>query len=121
MMPEGILYLNVRRDPASSINGMMFVVNQEELAAYDRRELIYDRVDVTRALDVKVEGGAAYLYECQPEYIMTDVKSPAQAAVRASYLKIVEQGLENLDEEFRQQYLNSTDNPPAHLVIDDRS
>jgi hypothetical protein len=52
---------------------------------------------------------------------MTDVKSPAQAAVRASYLKIVEHGLENLDEEFRQQYLNSTDNPPAHLVIDDRS
>jgi len=72
-------------------------------------------------LDVKVEGGAAYLYECRPEYIMTDVKFPAKAAVRASYLKIVEHGLGNLDEDFRRRYLNSTDTPPAHLVIDDRS
>ena len=121
MVPEGILYLNVRRDPTTSINGVVFVVNQEELAAYDRRESIYDRVDVTGDLDVKVEGGAAYLYECRPEYIMTDVKFPAKAAVRASYLKIVEHGLGNLDEDFRRRYLNSTDTPPAHLVIDDRS
>lgn len=120
MMPEAILYLNVRRDAGSSINGVVFAVNQEELAAYDRRESIYDRVDVTGDLDVKVEGGAAYLYVCRPEYILTDVKSPAKAAVRASYLKIVEHGLENLDEEFRKRYLDSTDVTPAHLVIDDR-
>ena len=69
---------------------------------------------------MKVEGGAAYLYVCRPEYILTDVKSPAKAAVRASYLKIVEHGLENLDEEFRKRYLDSTDVAPAHLVIDDR-
>ncbi len=121
MTPEAILYLNVRRDPASSINGVVFVVNPEELAAYDRRESIYDRVDVTGELDVKVEGGTAYLYQCRPESIMTDVKSPAKAAVRASYLKIVEHGLANLDEEFRKRYFDSTDAAPAHLIIDDRT
>jgi len=121
MTPEAILYLNVRRDAGSSINGMVFVVNQDELAAYDRRESIYDRADVTADLDVKVEGGAAYLYVCRPEYVMTDMKSPAKTAVRASYLRIVENGLSNLDEDFRKCYLDSTDAAPAHLVINDRT
>src|SRR5215471_12648882 len=73
MTPEAILYLNVRRDPASEINGVVFVVNQEELAAYDRRESIYDRVDVSADIDVKVDGGSAYMYVCRPEYVVNDV------------------------------------------------
>jgi len=121
MTPEAILYLNVRKDPSTNLNGVVFVVNQEELAAYDRRESIYDRADVTADLDVKVTGGTAYMYVCRPEYVMTGVKSPAKAAVRASYLRIVENGLSNLDEDFRRRYLDSSDAPPAHLVVDDRN
>src|SRR5215831_11815222 len=33
--PRAILYLNVKRDPSMDINGVIFVVDDEELAAYD--------------------------------------------------------------------------------------
>jgi cation transport regulator ChaC len=121
MTPEAILYLNVRRDPSTDMNGIVFVVDPDELAAYDRRESIYDRVDVRTDLDVRVEGGEAYMYVCRPEYCVSDVKSPEKAAVRATYLQIVENGLSQLDHDFRQRYLDSTDAAPAHLVIEDRT
>lgn len=121
MTPEAILYLNVRRDPSANMNGVIFVVEPEELAAYDRRESIYDRVDVTIDLDVKLETGAAYMYVCRPEYCLSDPRSPEKAAVRLTYLRIVEDGLSKLDDAFRNQYKDSTDEAPAHLVIEDRS
>jgi cation transport regulator ChaC len=120
MTPEAILYLNVRRDPSTSISGVVFVVDQDELEAYDRRESIYDRVDVTAEMDVKIDGGPAYMYVCRPEYCLSDVKSPERAAVRATYLRLVENGLSHLDEDFRRRYADSTDTAPAHLVIEDR-
>lgn len=118
--PRAILYLNVKRDPSTDINGILFVVNQDELAAYDRRESIYERVDVRSDLDVKIEGGQIYMYVCRPEYCIAHSHSPADAAVRATYLQIIEQGLLDFDQEFRQHYEKSTDIPPAHLIIDDR-
>ena len=121
MVPQSILYLNVRRDPASTVNGTVFVVNAEELVEYDRGELIYDRADVTSDLDVRVQGGAAHMYVCRPEFCLTSVQSPATAAVRASYLRIIENALAQVDEDFRARYRSSTDPVPAHLVIDDRA
>jgi hypothetical protein len=121
MTPETILYLNVRRDPSTNINCILFVVAADELAAYDRRESIYERVDVTANLDLKIEEGAAYMYVCRPEYCVANVKSPRDAAVRASYLRIVENGLSGLDEDFRARYMESTDTAPEHLIIEDRS
>jgi len=120
MMPEAILYLNVRRDPQTSLPVIVFVVGPEELDAYDKRESIYDRVDVTDELDVTVEGGRAYIYVCRPEHCLSDVRSAEKGAIRATYLQIVENGLAQLGEEFRQGYLASTDAVPEHLVIEDR-
>jgi cation transport regulator ChaC len=121
MTPETILYLNVRRDPPTSLRSIVFVVDPEELEAYDRRESIYDRVDVTDELDVRVEGGRAYIYVCRPEHCLADVDSAERGAIRATYLRIVENGLAQLGEDFRQAYIASTDAVPEHLVIEDRS
>lgn len=118
--PRAILYLNVKRDSSTDINGVIFVVSHEELAVYDRRESIYDRVDVTADLDVKVEGGPTYMYVCRPEHCVANANSPTDAAVRATYLQIIEHGLSQLDQEFRRRYEESTDTPPAHLIIEDR-
>lgn len=120
MTPETILYLNVRRDPATDLTGVVFVVEPEELVAYDTRESIYDRVDVTDELDVRIEGGKAYIYVCRPEHRLPSVESPEKGAVRATYLRIVEDGLSQLDEDFRNRYLASTDAVPERLVINDR-
>jgi len=121
MTPETILYLNVRRDPRTRLPAILFVVGPEELQAYDKRESIYDRVDVTDDLNVRVEGGRAYIYVCRHEYCLSHVDSAEKGAIRATYLQIVENGLAQLGEDFRQGYVASTDAVPEHLVIEDRS
>ena len=118
LYPETILYLNVARDAAAVLNGILFVVNGAELASFDERESIYDRIDITDA--VPVTGGRAFVYVCRPEYRVEDVASPAQGAVRNTYIDIVETGLTDLGAAFRAGYEQSTDPVPWRLVIQDR-
>ena len=118
LYPETILYLNIARDAATTLNGILFVVNGTELASFDERESIYDRIDITD--NVPVTGGRAYVYVCRPQYTVKDVTSPAQSAVRATYIDIVETGLTELGATFRAGYEKSTDPVPEHLVIQDR-
>ncbi|MSV35629.1 MAG: gamma-glutamylcyclotransferase [Bryobacterales bacterium] len=119
--PERILYLNVRPKAGSRLNGVLFVVNAAELEGYDRRELIYDRQPITSQLrGVEVTGGDAYLYVAKPECLVRAAASPGQAAIRRSYLNIMEDAFRDLGEEFRAAYQRSSDEPPAHLIIDDR-
>ena len=119
--PKFILYLNVMRDAGRLLNGMLFVVDAPALAAFDRRESIYDRVAVSDALEgVRVEGGEAYVYVARPHSTMTGVTRPADAAIRASYLRILDDGFAQHGAEFRTAYDASSDAPPAGLVIDDQ-
>lgn len=121
MYPENILYLNVTRGAGAILNGVVIVVTAEQLLALDAREWMYDRVAVTERLqDVRVTGGDVYLYAAKPEFVVHGVESPCIAAVRATYLDIVETGLANLGPPFRAAYELSTDPVPAHLVIQDR-
>lgn len=121
MYPENILYLNVTRDADTILNGVLVVVTAEQLAALDEREWMYDRVAVTEELrDIRITGGDAYLYASKPEFVVHGVESPRIAAVRATYLDIVETGLAGLGPSFRAVYERSTEPVPGHLVIQDR-
>jgi len=119
--PEHILYLNLRPVAGAQVNGAVFVVNAEELVAMHRREWIYDAVVVTHKLrGARVQGGEAIVYVAQPERVLHDVTNPRTAAVRASYLKILEDGLRQRGQAFRAEYVATTDPVPTHLVIEDR-
>jgi hypothetical protein len=118
--PERIVYLNARPEPSALLNAVLFVVNERELAAMHEREWIYEPRVVTSSLrGVRVEGGDAVMYVARPDYLVTGVTNPADAAVRASYLRIVEDGLRGLGEAFREEYARTTDVVPQSLVIDD--
>ena len=119
--PRSILYLNVRRDPGQMLNGVLFVVDPPELADFDQREWIYDRVDIANELErVRVESGPAYVYVGRPEYRVENVRSPEIAAVRATYVEILEEGFAAHGPEFRTEYVMSSDPVPGWLVIEDR-
>jgi cation transport regulator ChaC len=121
LIPRHILYLNIRPESTSFVNGVVFVVTAAELAALDAREWIYDRRVVTGALRaVQVTGGEAFAYVAKPQHVLRDVSSPDVAAVRASYLAVVASGLESFDGAFRREFERSSDAVPRHLVIDDR-
>ena len=119
--PKHILYLNLRRRPGVVVNGIVFVVDAAALQAFDRREWIYDRVEVTGDVEnVAVSGGRVFAYVGKPEYVCTNVRSPRDAAVRKSYVAIMESGLEAMDAAFRRDYEQSTEPLPRHLVIADQ-
>ena len=120
MYPENILYLNVTAHPGALLNGVVVVVTVQQLTDLDHREWMYDRVVVTERLhDVRVVGGDVYLYVSKPEFVVRNIESPRIAAVRATYLEILETGLAELGSSFRATYDGSTDAVPAHLVIQD--
>jgi len=121
VFPGRILYLNIRHDPGSLLNGVLFVAGPGEIDALDRREWIYDRVDVARALrGVVLEPGRAFTYVAKPEHVVHGIDGPREAAVRATYLEILEDALRRRGEDFRRHYERSTDPVPAHLVVRDR-
>jgi len=118
--PQEILYLNVRPLPASLLNVVLFVVTSDEVATMHQREWIYDPVVVTdRLRGVQVEGGNAILYVAKREYVRRDAQSPREAAIRASYLRILDHGLQERDSAFRDTYAGTTDPVPEHLVVED--
>lgn len=120
LVPERIIYLNVTARPGSLLNGVLFLVSPEELQAMDQREWIYDRKAVTERLrGVNISGGDAFTYVAKPEYLVTEIASPAIAAIRARYLAILETGLSDLGASFREAYELSSEPVPRHLVIDD--
>ncbi len=118
--PEKILYLNVRLEPGSLMNCVVFVLESDELEAMDHREWIYDRLVVTGNLrGVRVKGGDAIMYVAREERIVRGAKSRREAAVRASYLRIFEQALQSFDPVFRAEYERTTDPVPKQLLIED--
>ena len=118
--PTSIAYLNVRRSHSTAINGLLYVVRPEDLAAFDRREEVYDRVDVSAALaGATVTGGPVYIYVGKPECVQRGPEPKERVAIRATYLEIIENGLSSLGPEFRAGYEQSTDQPPEENIIAD--
>jgi len=119
--PEHILYLNVTREAGSLLNGTLFLVDSEELKQFDDREWIYNRQRINDQLrGVTVEGGDAYLYAAESEYVIKGAESPNHAAIRSSYIRILEDAFRDLGPEFRAAYQKSTDDPPPHLIVEDQ-
>ena len=119
--PQYLLYLNISRRAQGLLNGVVFVVRPEELESFDRREWIYDRRVITRDLrGLDVQGGEVYAYVGKSKFILPPDASRSFAAVRSSYLKVIEDGLCNWGAEFRAQYERSTDAVPMSRVMEDR-
>jgi hypothetical protein len=120
VFPQQILYLNATKDSGPPMNAVVFVVAGDELAAMNRREWIYDAVEVTQALrGCAVTGGKAILYSAKAEHTLRGSGDTRKEAVRASYLRILAEGLEGLGEDFRSEYRRTTDDVPKDLVIED--
>jgi hypothetical protein len=120
VVAERVLYLNVRPAVHDHINAALFVVSSEELAAFDAREWIYRREDVSHAIhNVSVTGGTAWMYVGLDEYLWRRQSVPPEAVVRRSYLEILESAHSELGDDFRREYDATTDDVPQHLVVDD--
>jgi len=120
LTPGRILYLNVRRQPRSTVVGALFVVEHSDLEAFDRRESEYERIDVSGDLrGVRLATGRAVTYVARPRHVVSHVDSPRDAAVRATYLRVLERAYRDLGAGFRARFDETTDPVPRDLVIED--
>lgn len=117
--PANIVYLNIYRVD-TSVNGVIYIISEAELAGFDRREWPYDRVNIAGDLiDCEVRGGPVWAYAAKREHVLAAPLPAEQTAIRASYIRIVEGGLEELGPAFRQRYVSSTDAPSPSMIVED--
>ena len=121
IVPERFLFLNVRRDPSAELNAVAFVLDQNQLAAMDRRESGYERLDVTgRLRGLRVIGGRAVMYAARSGNVATRFDDPTVVAIRRSYVDALARVVDCLSEEDRLSYERSTDSVRSRLIVDDQ-
>jgi hypothetical protein len=114
------LGLNVERasdaDRSAWPNGALIELTETELDRLDRRELRYDRVDVTA--DVVHDGdhgfGAVFTYTAKPENHAAH--PPPRAVVLASYLRACEAAFEELGPDELVAFARTTEPVPVPVV-----
>jgi hypothetical protein len=116
-VPSYCLGLNVEPEPgaAGGANGALIAVSVAELERLDRRELRYDRADVTAVIDPLPPGiERVFAYTAKPERHAP--AAPPGAIVIAAYAQAVEQAFAKLGEGELDLYRATTDPPPAPVL-----
>jgi cation transport regulator ChaC len=120
-LPGHILGLNVEaegEDEAGPVNGALVELTAAELERLDRRELRYDRVDVTAAIAVTggdQAPGQVWTYTAKrPQHFAPT--PPPGAVILASYVAIVEAGFAALGEGQRERFRLTTGPLPTEVV-----
>jgi cation transport regulator ChaC len=120
-LPEWILSLNIEPDPGSELgpNGVLIAVDDDDLVRLDRRELRYERVQVTA--DVEIEPGSGPLqfdhviaYVARPENLARE--TPSGSVVLKSYVDAVEGAFDHLGPGALAVYWASTELPAVEIV-----
>lgn len=115
------LGLNVEPEPSLPPelwpNGVLIDVTADELSRLDRRELRYERADVTNA--VRAEGGliaaaAVFTFRSQPDYRV--LEPPANAVIIAAYERTVERAFAELGPAHLEEFRRTTGEPPVPVV-----
>lgn len=100
-------------------NGALVELNQAELERLDRRELRYDRLEVTPHVrtDRPHPFAAVYAYRAKPEHFAA--QPPPRSVVLASYLQAVEAAFADLGEREAAAFARTTE-PPGVPVVEAR-
>jgi hypothetical protein len=118
---EYCLGLNVEPEPGLEEplwpNGCLIDVTAAELERLDRRELRYDRDEVTA--DVRVAGGligaaAVFTFRSRPGHRYAE--PPPDAVIIAQYLRTVERAFEALGPGELEAFRRSTGEPPVRVA-----
>lgn len=119
---DGVMVcLGIVQDADVAINGVVFSVDDRELAALDRRERDYDRIEVTGSADAEGDlGGTASIvtYVPRPSSIerYERGRDAGTAAIRQTYWDLVERAFTDFGDEALEWYRRTPD--PDIPVID---
>jgi len=112
-----VTFLNVRRSCDSSIAGVLFRVDSEQLAELDRRERNYQRIEITNMLDRPVKG-RVWVYVGLPEAeqrFKLGLLSKT-AVIDRDYFELICEAYLSQGEEAAADYLATTVKPTVPLM-----
>jgi hypothetical protein len=108
--PENLLYLNIKEDSASIINGVLYIVPKADLPTYDGWELGYERIEVTRLIsDFTIEGGPVFAYKALPDFVIEPDSDYKRNIIELSYAKIIRDAFNYWGKEFEAEFRKSTE------------
>jgi cation transport regulator ChaC len=119
--PVFVTFLNIVPTPGNRVNGQLFPISTEELAALDIRERNYERIDVTDDVEEPVSGRVwAYLglHEAVARYERGAREQ--RAVIRRAYHDAVLANCAAAGPHAQHEFDQSTDAPPCPIVDLDR-
>lgn len=112
--PAHIRALNIQ--PASNaapVNGIVFSVDEDDLAALDGREVCYNRIEVTHQIEGEHPFDLIYTYSAVPERVIDPL---VPIIIPHDYVAIVEEGFLAIGDHAHQAYQASTASPHPHVT-----
>lgn len=120
VFPKRIIYLNIEKDPDSFLNCCLFVIKKDDLLKFDQREWIYSKEDVSDNLEnIKIVGGKVYAYVALDQFILKEPTSKNEAAIRKTYLDILDAAFLDLGESYKKEFYKTTEAFPDSIVVKD--
>lgn len=108
--PKYLHYLNIREDPNTIINGVLYIVPEADLPNYDAWELGYERFEVTDLIQgYTIEGGPVFAYKALPDFTLVPNNDHTQNVIERSYVKILEDAFGYWGKEFEAEYHKTTE------------
>lgn len=106
-----VAFLDIERDPGTTVNGTLRAVSDAELDALDRRERNYERIDLTDAVTGASGGGPVYAYMGSPagRARLERGRAEGRAVVPHAYLELVRAAFAELGPDEERAFLASTD------------
>ena len=112
-----VTFLNIRPAPKINISGILFRVTDAELNSLDSRERNYRRIDITKQLNIQIQGSAwTYIGLPVAEQRYQTGLTQHKAVIARSYFNTVNNAYLSLGDRAYADYLNSTDKPAASIV-----
>lgn len=105
----GAAELNIYPKKRGRINGVLYLITDEELLSLDKRERGYQRVDVTdRIEEFRFRGGKIYVYEGLPGSPVAASADKGTYVLVKEFRDLVTRACDLRGEEFRDEFDRST-------------
>ena len=112
-----VTFLNIRPHPNKNILGILFRVTDAELISLDSRERNYQRINITKQLDIQIQGNAwTYIGLPAAEQRYQTGLAQNKAVIDRTYFNSVEDAYLALGNKEHANYVATTDKPLASII-----
>lgn len=111
------IFLNIMNEKESSINCVLYFISSQELKDFDKREIGYERIDVTnRIKEFNIQGGKVYAYKALPNYTFDENSDKQISIISKSYIDLVTEACDSIGRYYRKEYEETTIPPNPDLI-----